>query len=253
MAIERDDAIVLGRIRFGETSLIATLFTRRRGPVKVIAKGARKGRSRFAGVLEPSNRIHAVYYRKENRDLYLLSQADVVRSFGGLRESLLRLAYGYAIIGTLAGLKREETPAGRLFDLAVDAFEAVETAETWGLEPALWGFLLSALADAGYRPELERCLRCGKSSPMEKGARFDPRDGGVLCPAHGEGGLLLSAGALDALRRLSKGGAPAAPLTPRETAEGREGLRRFFVEHGLGRAPFRSLDLLRTDGGRRRP
>lgn len=252
MAIERDEAIVLGRIRFGETSLIATLFTRRRGPVKVIAKGARKARSRFGGALEPTNRIHAVYYRKENRDLFLLSRAELVRGYAGLRESLLRLVYGYAIIESLAGLKQEETPADRLFDLAAHAFEAVESAEEDGLEPALWGFLLGALADAGYRPELERCLRCGKSSAMENGARFDPRAGGVTCPAHGEGGLLLSAGTVDALRRLSRGEGPAAPLTPRQTAEGREGLRRFLVEHGLGRAPFRSLELLRPDGDRRR-
>lgn len=250
MAIERDDAIVLGRTRLGETSLIVTLFTKRRGPVRAVAKAARRPRSRFGGAFEPTNVVHAVIYRKENRDLQLLSEADVVRSFGGLRESLLRLVYGYAIIECLVGLKREETPADRLFFLAVEGLGEVESGRESDLEQTLWGFLLAALADAGYRPELERCYVCGK--PFRSGtARFDPRAGGLACSAHGEGGLLLSGTTVDAFRALAAGGSPGEPLGPRETAEGREALRRFLVEHGLGRTPFRALDLLGRGADRR--
>jgi DNA repair protein RecO (recombination protein O) len=250
MAIARDEAIVLGRSRFGETSLIVTLFTRERGPLRFVAKGARKPRSRFGGALEPTNHILAVYYRKEGRDLHLLSQADLLTSFGALRGSLLRLANGYAILESLIGLKREETPADRLFRLALESLGALEKAPEEELETVLWGFLLAALADAGYRPELERCLRCG-AALAGSGARFDARAGGALCARHGEGSLVLSAGTVELLGASASGErAPRAP-SPREAAEGREALRLFLEEHDLGRAPFRSLDLLarRREGG----
>lgn len=246
MAIERGDAIVLSRLRLGETSLIVRLFTENRGPIQVVAKGARKSRSRFGGRLEPTNRIHAVYYRKENRDLHLLSQADLVESFGGVRESLLRVAYAYAIIDSLVGLKREETPAKALFRHALEAFREVERSGEEELEPVLWRFLLAALDDAGYRPELERCLRCG-ASLRDRDARFDPRAGGLECAGHGEGGIPLSAGTAGWLRALAAGDDRPGSLAPRERGEGREALRRFLQEHGLGRSPFRSLDMLRRE------
>ncbi|MBN1825284.1 MAG: DNA repair protein RecO [Candidatus Eisenbacteria bacterium] len=243
MPIERDEAIVLGRTRLGDSSLIVSLFTRRRGPVRVVAKAARRARSRFGGVLEPTNHVLAVYYRKESRDLQTLSQCDLVTAFSALRESLLRLAYAYAIIDGLAGLKREETPAEALFALALEAFARAENGPKEELEDMLWRFLLAALADAGFRPELERCLRCGK--PAGPGpVLFDARAGGVVCGSHGEGGLILSPGTLERFRTLSRGGRPPAPTAPRETGEGREALRRFLREHGLGRDPFRALGLL---------
>jgi DNA repair protein RecO (recombination protein O) len=249
MAIERDEAIVLGRTRFSETSLIVTLFTKRRGPLRLIAKGARKNRSRFAGVLEPTNHVHAHYYRKETRDLQLLSQCDVLTAFPRLRESLLRLAYGYAIIGALIGLKREETDADSLFRIALRGLEAVDGGPEAELEPALWAFLMAALADAGFRPELDRCLRCGR--PLtSRGARFDARGGGLLCRAHEGGGLSLSSGTVEALRCLAGGEMPGRGLVRREVAEGRELFRRFLEEHGLGRSPFRPIEQLIPHGGR---
>jgi len=250
MPIERDEAIVLQRRRFLESSLIVSLFTRSRGPISVIAKGARRSRSRFGGVLEPTNRIEVVYYRKESRDLHLLAQADLVGSYPALRESLLRLSYGYAIIESLAGLKREETPAGELFPLALEAFAFVEGAAEEELEQVLWGFLLAALAEAGYRPVLERCLRCGKSLRTGDAVRFDARGGGVACARHGEGGLSLSGGTREILASLASGARPPGSLGRQEKAEGREALRRFLVEHGLGRTPFRALELLAEGGGR---
>lgn len=243
MSIERDEAIVLGRTRFSETSLIVTLFTRARGPMRVIAKGARRSRSRFSGSLEPTNHVLAVYYRKEGRGLQTLSQCDIIRAYGGMRESLLRLAYGYAIIESLVGLKREETPAGPLFDIALGALSSADRNPGESLEAMFWSFLLAALAESGYRPELEQCLHCRKR-PAPGPVRFDPRAGGIVCGDHGGGGIVLSPGTRGLLAALSSGEEPRGPIAPRETAEGREALRRFLQEHGIGKTPFRSLELL---------
>lgn len=241
MAIEKDDAIVLGRWRLGESSQIVALFTAAHGPVRVVAKGARKARSRFGGSLEPTNIVHAVYYRKSNRDLHLLSQADVKRAFPDIRESLLRLAYAYAIIECLIGLKREEGPAAEMFALAAGALGDVESYPREHLEWGLWRFLLAALEDSGFRPELDRCLRCNRAVEGEE-FRFDARAGGVVCLEHGGGGLLISSEAGRALAEAAGDAGAPRPLSTRCIAEGREAIRRFLGEHGLGRSPFRPLE-----------
>lgn len=241
MAIVKDEALVLGRRRLGESSLIVTLFTAGKGPVRAVAKGARKARSRFGGALEPTNLLHVVYYAKETRDLQLLSQADVMRAFSGIRESLLRLAYAYAIIECLVGLKREEGPAAGMLALAGEALASVERSPREHLEWGLWSFLLAVLEDSGFRPELGRCLRCNRTVDGDE-VRFDARAGGVVCPAHGGGGLLISGATKRLLEEAARGGVGPAALDAKQAAEGREALRRFLVEHDLGRSPFRPLE-----------
>ncbi len=243
MAIVKDDALVLGRRRFGETSLIVSLFTPTKGPVRVIAKGARRARSKFGSALEPTNVLRIVYYAKENRDLHLLSQADPIQTFSVLRESLLRLAYAYAIIDCLIGLKRDESVAGPLFGMARAALEHIDRVPDEDLEGSLWSFLLGALEDAGFRPELDRCLECGRDAGSEA-LSFHARSGGILCRRHGIGGLSIGEETRSVLGRCARGEAGIGIMSPRIIAEGREVLRGFIREHGLGRQPFRALEEL---------
>ncbi|NNE09503.1 MAG: DNA repair protein RecO [Gemmatimonadetes bacterium] len=246
MAIRKDEAIVLGRRRLQESSLIVDLFTRHAGRLRVVAKGARRTRSRFSGVLEPTTVVQVVYYEKETRDLQLLTQADLVESYSGLRESLLRLSYGYAIIESLIGMKREESGAETLFRLARETFREIDAAAEDRLEAVLWRFLLLALEDTGFKPELEQCLACGRVETADEMV-FDSRAGGVLCRRHGAAGLALSLETREVLIECARGSADRSPSRGRVTAEGREAIRRFLVEHGLGRSPFRPLeDLIRS-------
>ena len=187
--------------------------------------------------------MYAVYYRKASRELQLLTQCDIVRSFSGLRESLLRLAYAYAIIECLVGLKREEAEAGTLLEGATGALAALESAPEDALEFELWKFILAALDDAGFRPELSVCVKCGVAMGGDE-VRFDARSGGVACSRHGGGGLRLSGDARAVLADAAAGGRSGGLLGKQVMAEGREALRRFLAEYGLGRSPFHPIEEL---------
>ena len=82
--IIRTEAIVLRTMKYRETSRIATLYTKERGKVSVIAKGARDGKSRMGGALQPMNHVVALVYMKESRDLQLLTQCDLAGHYPGL-------------------------------------------------------------------------------------------------------------------------------------------------------------------------
>ena len=60
----RDEVIVLGSIKLGETSRIVSCLARDHGRVKLVAKGTRKPGGRWAGLLEPGNELEAVFYAR---------------------------------------------------------------------------------------------------------------------------------------------------------------------------------------------
>lgn len=72
----RTNAIVLRRLRYSDTSIIATLLTEQRGVESILAKGARSPKSRMAAVLEPLEQIDVQYYVKSGRELQLLRAAE---------------------------------------------------------------------------------------------------------------------------------------------------------------------------------
>jgi DNA repair protein RecO (recombination protein O) len=69
------DAIVLRSRKQGDTSKICALYTKEYGLVDVIAKGAREMKSKFAGSLELFMHVTAVFYKKQGKELYLLSKS----------------------------------------------------------------------------------------------------------------------------------------------------------------------------------
>ncbi|TMQ69417.1 MAG: DNA repair protein RecO, partial [Candidatus Eisenbacteria bacterium] len=91
MALTRSEGIVLKTHALGDTSRIVVVFTREQGLVRLVAKGARKPPSRFGFALEPLSRAHYIYYRKPDRDLHLLSQAETIDPIGSRLADLQRL------------------------------------------------------------------------------------------------------------------------------------------------------------------
>ncbi|HKB17274.1 MAG TPA: DNA repair protein RecO, partial [Planctomycetota bacterium] len=77
MVLLRDDAIVLRRFEYGETSRIAHLLTRERGRISVLAKGAHREKSPFLGALDHLNRIAVVYSHRPGREVQILTEAEV--------------------------------------------------------------------------------------------------------------------------------------------------------------------------------
>ncbi|HEX7070497.1 MAG TPA: DNA repair protein RecO [Rhodothermales bacterium] len=106
--IVQTDAVVLRSIDYGETSRIVTLYTRHRGKVSVMARGARAAKSRFGSALQPMSYIQAVYYHKPTRELQTLSQASHVQPFNDIGRSLEKMAVGLRIVEIANGLLEEE-------------------------------------------------------------------------------------------------------------------------------------------------
>ncbi len=212
MALVTSRAIMLRNHRLGETSSVVVCYTRDHGKVRLVAKGVRKGGSRFGAALEPLTVSGVVFYLREGRDLSLLSQASIERDFPELRRDVVRMAMAGAVVELLERTLPDHEPDTRLYALSERAIEVMATAPAEALDPVLWRFMLELAARLGYRPELARCVICGSdpdsaaqrrtgkesredrsgdprgdarcdgTAPGRPWAGFSPELGGLVCP-----------------------------------------------------------------------
>jgi len=208
MALQKAEAFVLRAQNLGETSKILTLYTRQFGKIKVVAKGARSTKSRFGGTLEPLNHIAIVFYRKENRDLQLLSQADLLEYFPGIRQSLEKTALALGAAEVIHKTEIGEHPSYFLFKLLGETLHGIDRAHA-RVRNFLWAFYLKFFEAAGFKPHFENCLECRRAEKTNL-VTFNLAKGGYLCSRCASPdpfGVTLSPESLEALRSLQ----PLAP------------------------------------------
>ena len=177
MAILSTPAIVLRRINHSETSLICTLYTRDYGKMPVIAKGARRQKSPFAGLLDLMSYLDVVVYTKESREIQTLSEAEYVRPFNRLQQDMDRASIGMVILETIQQAIVGEEPHPELFDLTVKTLTALNDDPGREID-LLWWFHLHFASLAGYEPQFKRCYRCGREL---RGGYFSSDTGQFHC------------------------------------------------------------------------
>lgn len=172
----RLSAVVLGRRDLGEADRILTLYAPGHGKVRAVAKGIRKIASRKAGHLELFN--HCNLLLAKGRNLDIITQADTLRAFPGLRDDLDRAGQAYYLAELVDRFSQENEGQAPLFDLLLDTLAEVEAGPA--PELAVRYFELHLLALSGYRPEFFVCTVCGL--PLEeRDALYSLADGGVVC------------------------------------------------------------------------
>ena len=102
----------------GEADRIVTLFSRDEGKMRAVAKGVRRTTSRSAGHLEPftlSDVLLAV-----GRELDVISQADTLDAFRGIREDLVLTTHAYYLAELVDLLTEDRTENRAVFDVLVE-------------------------------------------------------------------------------------------------------------------------------------
>ncbi|MBN1503911.1 MAG: DNA repair protein RecO [Candidatus Eisenbacteria bacterium] len=249
MAICKTEAIVTKSLKLGETSKIVWLYTKDFGKVKVVAKAARAPKNRFGSSLELFTHSAVVFYKKDRRDLQLLSQSDALRHFRAFEADVAKFAFASAVIELLDSMVMGEEPNPGLFQLVLDALARLEACPRSALRTVFWSFELHAADLLGYRPELWKCARCGKEGELP---RFAPLKGGLICracSAKDSDSFEVSPEARDFLRKLQ-----AAPVSesafdaagPRLEAE-IDRIVEVFLQYHVDRLPgLKSLRLVRN-------
>ncbi|QZA32233.1 DNA repair protein RecO [Hydrogenibacillus sp. N12] len=171
----RVEGIVLRTMAYREADVIATLYTRERGKIGVIAYGARKLRSRAKSAVQPFQ--SGTYILRPSGSLYRFVQAETVGA-AALWGDVERMAQASVVAEWIVKGEEEGRPDEALYRLvrwALDRLLAGDEAET-----VVRTFELLYLRKAGFGPEWGRCVRCGQAAALTD---FSPAEGGVVCRA----------------------------------------------------------------------
>lgn len=186
----KTEAIVLRSIRYGEADRILHLYSRTRGRIGAIAKGARKPRSRFGGRLEPFFRLNLVLHEGRG-DLLTVTGVATVDGYPRLRSSgpaLNAAARACDAVLRLLDAAEPNQPAYNLLCAYLHLLDDPSQGGAARLEAALSFRIKLALA-AGFSPELASCASCGEAEHL---VGFSGAAGGVVCASCEAGSFELS-------------------------------------------------------------
>ena len=234
----RVEGVVLRHTNYGEADRFVGLFTREMGKVRAIAKGVRKLRSRKAGHLEPFTRSNLLLAR--GRDMFIITQAETIKSYSPLREDLLLVGYASYVVELLDRFTYEEGENRAMYRLLTDTLERLSREHDPDL--AVHYYEIRLLDLLGFRPKLFTCAHCEREIEAQD-QFFSAKEGGVLCPDCGygtQGARPISMAALKYFRHMQRSSYAEASRAQISPGTNRE--MEILIQHYLTYLLERSLN-----------
>jgi DNA repair protein RecO (recombination protein O) len=126
--------IVLRSIKYGETSLVTTAFTRIHGVQTYLLQGVRtssgKGRTGRTALLQPASLLELVAYHKPGQHMHRVKEFNAVHIYGQLQEDVVKNSVALYSVELLLRLLPVDAPQADLFDFAFEYFIQLDALPT---------------------------------------------------------------------------------------------------------------------------
>ncbi|MEW5798040.1 MAG: DNA repair protein RecO [Bacteroidota bacterium] len=250
--IVETEGVVLHAMDFRDTSKIVTVYTKKFGKVKVIAKGVRSRKNKFGSSLEPMTIALLVFYKKEQKDLHLLSKSEIAVVLNNVQMSPDRIFTGLALIELITMVMHDEEENAKVYELLVRSLQAVNQTEKNHIN-ILLSFMVKLFGELGFGMDLGECSVCRKGVDVLNVPYLFLRlsDGKITCSncadAQHSGGTKINNGLWKSLYFLQTGDVEkSATLTLSSAAKNDliatlESYLRYHVE---GSRTLKSLSML---------
>lgn len=154
----KTEGIILKRTNFGEADRILTVFSKKYGKVKIMAKGVRRITSRRGPNIELFNL--ATLFVHKGRTFDILTEAKADNTFPRIRKNLDLIGLAYYVCELVDGLCPEHQPHPRIFQLLVDTLKELGSGLISTFEKEL-------LQELGFLPR-NKALSVNTSSYIEQ-------------------------------------------------------------------------------------
>jgi len=208
MPLVRTRGVILRSQKWGDADRIVTVYSPNLGKIRGVARGARRMKTRFGGVLEPFGLVDLTLFQKTPEALGQISQIDLVTSYSSIREDLTVMTAAARMVKMVEAITADRDPNPHMYAALVHGLESLRPETDVALATLL--FQIHVLGHTGFRPQFDSCTECGKSAQLHIPQWFSPRLGGVVCQDCGQRGvgrmLSLSKGSvafIEQARRLS--------------------------------------------------
>lgn len=249
MSLIRTDAVVLHAFDYLETSRILRLATREVGVQSVLARGARRPRSRYGSALDLFAGGTAEMYTKPGRELHTLAAFDITRSRHELAAGLERFVAASAIAELVLRFGTTDAHA-QLFDTFVAALDAIGSAPAGATIDAGLGGAWQLVGCLGFAPSVDLCASCHADVVPDDAAAFSHPAGGVLCRRCGPlaGPTRTVPGVARRALRAWLAGEPHALGDEPERRAHQRLLREFLSEHLADGRAMRAYEVWERSG-----
>lgn len=158
--ITKNEAIVLKKTKFSDSSLIVQFYTKNNGKISALIKGARSSKSKIGAKIDLLNHVEIIFYQKEEKELQLVTQVNLVNHFKFIKENLDKIRYASAISELIIKLIPDHEIHEKLFRGTVRIFNLLNESEK--SEGYLFAqYLLFFIKEIGYEISFDECSICG--------------------------------------------------------------------------------------------
>lgn len=173
--LEKNEGLVIRTVSYGEANIILTVFTKERGKVALMTRGAKKTNSRFSAVSQLFS-YGLFYFHYRHSSMSSLSQGEVLETFSHVRADIEKTAYAAYVCELLDGVTGEHEGSPSLFTLVLTVLRLLDEGED--AEILLRMIEVKLTKTAGIKPELDRCANCGRTAGEFS---FSVKEAGFLC------------------------------------------------------------------------
>ncbi len=186
--IVKSKAFVLNKLDFGDTSKIVNFYSNEFGRVAGIIKGARSSKSKIGKIVDVLNLVEIIFYKKDGRDIQVVTQADLISNYTNIKTDLDKLKYASSIIELVLKLTLEDDPHKRLFSGMEKILQRLDSEQT---EPMLLFimFYKFLLEEIGYGIEAGNCSKCNSKLSLSKEVLYN-FELGFMCKSCGADHLI---------------------------------------------------------------
>lgn len=110
----KTEAIVIRTTDYGESNKVLTVYTKDFGKMGIMARGAKKTKSRLSSVSQLFT--HAHFLIQKGSGLGSLSQGEIIHSYRGIKQDIIKTAYGAYMVEFLDKVVEENKPSSALFE-----------------------------------------------------------------------------------------------------------------------------------------
>lgn len=204
------NAIVLRRADYRENDRMLTLFSPTLGRIDALCRGCRRQKSPLMAASELFCSGEYVLYQARERTTVISCQ--IADSYYPLRADYERLSHGVYALELCGAAVQPAQENERLFLLLLRAL-AYLSYDTVAPRRVTAVFLMGMMSLLGFRPQVGRCVQCGRPIALDGradddyAAYFGAQAGGVLCePCGAGGGVRLTAGEVRYLQAIMRRG-----------------------------------------------
>ena len=148
------DAIVLKTFSYGETSLISRCFTKDKGKISFIIKGAKSKKNLVAPYFQPLSYINIIYNENEKRELQVVFKVSFVQIWSQIPRSLKKMSLAQSILEISDFTLEKNDPYRDLFKVLIKTFQSFESGSI-DENIAFWNYECKILSEMGFMIDID--------------------------------------------------------------------------------------------------